>query len=65
VANVTGVQITAAINHPIRALPEGASYLGFIFARASTPDAVEGALRQAHGCLRFDIAPMLRLVSHS
>ena len=65
VANVAGVQITAAINHPIRALPEGASYLGFIFARASTPDAVEEALRQAHACLRFDIAPMLRLVSHS
>jgi biotin carboxylase len=32
-------------------LPEGFLYLGFIFARAATPDAVESALRAAHARL--------------
>jgi len=36
-------------------LPEGWQYLGFIFARADTPVAVERALREAHARLRFDI----------
>ena len=39
------------------ALPEGDSYLGFIFARGATPEAVEAALREAHGRLHFEIAP--------
>jgi len=43
-------------------LPEGASYLGFIFARGETPDCVELALRQAHGCLSFEIATALPVV---
>ncbi len=42
-------------------LPEGASYLGFIFARGDDPAAVEAALRQAHACLHFDIGPILEL----
>ena len=29
----------------------------FIFARGETPDAVEAALRAAHRCLSFEIAP--------
>ncbi len=52
---VTGVEITAQINHMLVPLPEGASYLGFIFARSETPTQVEQALRDAHRCLRFDI----------
>ena len=36
-------------------LPEGWQYLGFIFARAETPAAVEHALRQAHARLHFAI----------
>ncbi len=36
-------------------LPEGSEYLGFIFARGETPEAVEAALRAAHGRLTFDI----------
>jgi hypothetical protein len=36
-------------------LPEGKSYLGFIFARAPEPEDVERALREAHGRLRFRI----------
>nr|BBH91866.1 phosphoribosylglycinamide synthetase [Thermogemmatispora argillosa] len=59
---ITGVEITAPLNNPLVPLPEGASYLGFIFARGDSPAAVEQALRRAHGCLRFDIRrelPML------
>ena len=62
---ITGVEITAKLNNQIVPLPEGASYLGFIFARGETPDEVEQALRQAHTCLHFDIRreiPILRPV---
>ena len=38
--------------------PEGSSYPGFIFARAPTPDLAEAALRQAHSCLNFVVAPL-------
>src|SRR2546421_11995463 len=65
---ITGVEITAKLHHPLVPLPEGASYLGFIFARGDTPAAVEAALRQAHACLHFDIRkeiPVLRMASLS
>ena len=39
-------------------LPEGASYLGFIFARAPSPAEAEAALREAHACLRIVVAPL-------
>ena len=39
-------------------LPEGASYLGFIFARAPSPGEAEAALRAAHTCLRVVVAPL-------
>ena len=39
-------------------LPEGASYLGFIFARAPSPGEAEAALRAAHACLRVVVAPL-------
>jgi biotin carboxylase len=62
---ITGVEITAKLNHMLVPLPEGASYLGFIFARGTTPCEVEEALRQAHKCLRFEIRreiPILRAI---
>ena len=37
-------------------LPEGHRYLGFIFARDDTPEAVESALRESHGLLEFAIS---------
>jgi len=52
---ITGVEITAKLHHPLVPLPEGASYLGFIFARGQHPTEVEAAIRQAHQCLRFEI----------
>ena len=41
-------------------LPEGASYLGFIFARAPSPAQAEAALRQAHSHLKIIVAPLWR-----
>lgn len=52
---ITGVEITAKLHYPLVPLPEGTSYLGFIFARGETPAEVEEAIRRAHGLLRFDI----------
>lgn len=53
---IEGVEITARIGQALEPLPEGAAYLGFVFARAEAPAEVESALRAAHGRLRFDIA---------
>ena len=61
VAGVEEIDITAKVNYPLVPLPEGDSYLGFIFARGATPDAVEATLREAHACLRFTIVPTIEL----
>ena len=59
---VTGVEITARLHYPLKPLPEGDSYLGFIFARGETPAEVEAALRVAHGKLRFTIDALLTVL---
>ncbi len=59
---IEDVIITAKQGQKLIPLPEGASYLGFIFARGETPDAVEQALRNSHGQLRFEIATSLTVV---
>ncbi len=59
---VTGVEITARLHYPLTPLPEGDSYLGFIFARGEMPAEVEAALRVAHGKLRFTIDPLLTVL---
>lgn len=55
VAGIEDVRITAKPDAPIVPLPEGKSYLGFIFARGGESRQVERALRDAHACLRFVI----------
>jgi biotin carboxylase len=60
---ITGVEITAKLHHTLVPLPEGASYLGFIFAHGDTPAEVENAIRQAHKCLHFDIRRELPVLS--
>jgi biotin carboxylase len=62
VPGVEEVDITARVHYPIVPLPEGDSYLGFIFARGTTPDEVEAALREAHSRLRFQIQPSIALM---
>lgn len=55
VPHVDDVQITVKPDQLLVPLPEGKSYLGFIFARAVTSDVVVEALRQAHARLKFTI----------
>jgi len=61
VSGVTGVTITAPRNQPILPLPEGESYLGFIFARGDSPARAEAALREAHTRLSVRIDPLISL----
>jgi len=53
VVGIDGLVITIPPGEPLIPLPEGDRYLGFMFARGETPDAVETALRQAHAQLRI------------
>ncbi len=48
VPGIEGLEITIPLGHTVLPLPEGNRYLGFLFARAETPDQVETALRSAH-----------------
>ena len=59
VPGIEAITITAKEGQKLVPLPEGASYLGFIFARGESPNAVESALRKAHSRLAFDILPAL------
>jgi biotin carboxylase len=63
VADIESVEITAKLRQKLVPLPEGASYLGFIFARGDSPEFVESALRQAHGCLRFQVSAEIPVLS--
>lgn len=51
VPGVIDVQITIAPGRAVAPVPEGNRYLGFVFARDSTPSRVEKALRRAWDCL--------------
>jgi len=55
---VEDVLLTTLVGQPLVPLPEGSRYLGFIFARANTPELVEQALRAAHHCLKCTIEPL-------
>jgi biotin carboxylase len=60
---VQDVAISVRLNQRIVPLPEGASYLGFIFAKGPTAAGVEQALRDAHACLSFGIEAGLPILS--
>jgi biotin carboxylase len=62
VPTVTEIRITAKLDQVLVPLPEGASYLGFIFARADYAADVDEALRRAHERLSFTIAPEVRVL---
>jgi biotin carboxylase len=59
VPGIEEVIVTAQPGQELIPLPEGASYLGFIFARGESPAEVEAALRRSHARLRFRIATAL------
>ncbi len=56
---IEDILITAKQGQKLVPLPEGNSYLGFIFARGESSDAVERALRASHQRLSFEIATSL------
>src|SRR3954462_9521723 len=56
VPGIAGLEISIGRDRPVRPLPEGDRYLGFLFARRATPAEVEHALRAAHERLEIDIA---------
>ena len=59
IPGITSLEITARVHDYIAAWPEGASYLGFLFAKGDAPAAVEAALRTAHAQLKFTLTPRL------
>lgn len=62
VSLVDEVVITVPLNNRLVPLPEGESYLGFIFASGGKVEAVEAALRQAHAKLSFQIDEEIPLI---
>ncbi len=58
VVHIEEVVISVRAGNELVPLPEGASYLGFIFAHAPTPADAEAALRAAHACLNIVVAPV-------
>jgi biotin carboxylase len=65
VPGIEDVVITAKQGQKLVPLPEGASYLGFIFARGESSEEVERALRRSHAELRFEITTALDVLSSS
>jgi biotin carboxylase len=53
VPGIVGLETTIPTGRQVRPLPEGDRYLGFLFAEADTPEAVEAALREAHAGLEI------------
>jgi phosphoribosylaminoimidazole carboxylase (NCAIR synthetase) len=56
---IEDIVITAKTGQKLVPLPEGASYVGFIFAGGASPATVENSLRLAHAQLRFEILATL------
>jgi biotin carboxylase len=54
---IDDIEISLREGYHVTPLPEGASYLGFIFSSAPDSDKVEQALRDAHALLKPVIAP--------
>ena len=52
---ITGVDVTIPIGGRVLAPPEGDRYLGFVYARAETPEAVETALRNAQSNIEVQL----------
>lgn len=58
---IESVEIQLREGHELVPLPEGNSYLGFIFARAPSASQAEAALREAHACLKIVVAPLWKV----
>ena len=62
VGGIEDVQITARLDQSLVPLPEGDAYLGFIFAKGSSPAQVVELLRKAHSRIQFEVDPEFALV---
>lgn len=62
VPGIEEVIVSAKPGHALIPLPEGSSYLGFIFSQGAGPAEAERALRLAHAELRFRISTALKIV---
>ena len=60
VPGIEDVRVAIPPGQEVAPPPEGGRYLGFLFARGATPEAVEEALRTAHARLEIDIEPLQR-----
>jgi len=58
---IEDILISIRDGYELLPLPEGSSYLGFMFARASAPQQVEAALRAAHAQLSIVVGPLLKI----
>ena len=58
---INEVNIQVREGYELVPLPEGSSYLGFIFSQAPTVKQAEQALRDAHACLKFVLAPLWKI----
>jgi biotin carboxylase len=58
VPGIADLSLTIPLGQEVLPLPEGDRYLGFLFARAATPECVETALRTAYARLTFVITPI-------
>ncbi len=56
VPGITGLEITVPRGRHVVPLPEGDRYLGFLFARADTPEQVEAALRAGYAALDVELS---------
>ena len=65
VAGIDDIRMTAKADQLLVPLPEGASYLGFIFARGDRPGEVDRALRAAHAHLSFAIDPEIPVLRYN
>ena len=61
VPGIEDVVVTAHLDEEIVPLPEGASYLGFAFARGDSPAGVEASLREPGSRIEMVVAPKLRV----
>lgn len=63
IEGIEEVRISAKPDQLLEPLPEAASYLGFIFARAAHPETAVAALRHAHASMHFEIATPIAVIS--
>ena len=59
IPGIREVSITVREGYELTPLPEGGTYLGFVYALGEHPDGVEDALRRAQGTIRVVVAPSL------